>query len=142
LSYLFFQIFQFLLQKHRPKNPQTPNHLSPQFSYHIHLMSIGNSPAIVDSRYHFPWYYGISSKGYSKTFFNFSHSVFVHRLKMKVLIIFAIIAIVCGLGESRGARTVPRLGGRTPQYLRNRVRDGRIIGGEDADIAHVGFERT
>lgn len=53
---------------------------------------------------------------------------------MRKLVIFFALALIFEL--SNGApRTVPRrLGGRMPQYLRERTRSGRILGGEPAQI--------
>lgn len=46
---------------------------------------------------------------------------------------FVLIAVLCLIAElSHGApRTAPKLGGRTPQYMRKRGEiSGRIVGGE------------
>ncbi|XP_070508844.1 trypsin 3A1-like [Chironomus tepperi] len=53
---------------------------------------------------------------------------------MKKLVLIAVLIAVLEL--THGApRTAPtRLGGRTPQYLRTSNRNGRIVGGEPADI--------
>lgn len=49
---------------------------------------------------------------------------------MKILFLFVVI-----LGLTDGfPKTGPRHGGRTPQNMRERVRDGRIVGGEPAQI--------
>ncbi|KAL7012058.1 hypothetical protein ACKWTF_014606 [Chironomus riparius] len=48
----------------------------------------------------------------------------------KIFLIFVILGLTYGF--PKGAQ--PRFGGRTPQYLRERTRNGRILGGDPAEI--------
>ncbi|XP_070508843.1 chymotrypsin-1-like [Chironomus tepperi] len=53
---------------------------------------------------------------------------------MNKLVLFVILVSILELSNGRSRPAPARLGGRTPQYLRERVRTGRILGGQPADI--------
>ncbi|KAL7012057.1 hypothetical protein ACKWTF_014605 [Chironomus riparius] len=53
---------------------------------------------------------------------------------MRKLVLFVVLALILKLTYGAPRLGPSRLGGRTPQYLRDRTRSGRILGGEPAPI--------